>query len=110
MNFKTWIEAADEIARVAQSAAERAVREQLHLNVIGSNIIGSYIRKTNPKDIDVLVKVANLKDAEGKRIGSTSLEIAGYPIDIFITDGKTTLAGQQVSPQEIKFMRMKKGI
>lgn len=89
----------------ASVSAKMAIRE-LGANVKGVDPFGSYGKKDNPKDIDVLVHVDSLDLVLGKRSLAASTR-GGKPIDIFVTDGKRTAVGEQVSPQEIKFKEVK---
>ena len=95
----------DDVLSVFRRKAEAAVSE-LGGEVVSSRVVGGVARTgdLSRKDVDVLVTVRDASAVLGKwTLGPSFL---GRPVDIFVTDGKATLVGRQISPQSIRFVKM----
>ena len=79
--------------------------------------LGATVRSSYPKppgltskDIDIILKVDDLSKLEGQSVMTTSLEVSGKPVDIFVTDGKRVLVTEQISPQMARFTETPKAM
>ncbi|KKN54552.1 hypothetical protein LCGC14_0591440 [marine sediment metagenome] len=87
-------------AKVAVQSARQIARDA-GVDIKNTSIIGSFLGKKAPKDIDILITVDDASKLLNKRIKAP--EFGGRPIDIFVTDGKVKYATVQVSPQDVVF-------
>ena len=96
-------------ARKSQAVkdASRSLKSEFGIEILGGI---EKPRGLTGKDIDVVLKVDDLSKLEGKRLLSSQLGISGKPIDVFVTDGKRVLVGEQVSPQQIQFTEKPSGL
>lgn len=58
-----------------------------------NKIVGSVLTRRDPKDIDVAIRVADVSPFIGKQVpNAVDNMVGGFPVDIFLTDGKRWLA------------------
>lgn len=106
-NFKYY-----EYPQVAIGTAARHLKYDFDIDVISGELVGSFAKKTladapqRPKDIDVLLKVKDAKPLLNKI--AVGQDVFGFPLDIFITDGKLNLVSYQKTRQIVKFVKIKK--
>jgi hypothetical protein len=85
----------------------RAIVEGLGAKVLEDRVVGSFETRKYPKDIDVALRVDSIDGLIGKEVPSALKNmVRGFPVDIFVTDGKRWASSTSTSLDTASFQEI----